>query len=74
MAASGCFRPHASGSLKNMAQGCCVLADRCPDLDRLGFVAEVDYWPYDDVAGAVSSAQYLIKPGRWRYIAANGKK
>jgi hypothetical protein len=60
--------------LENMAQGCCVLADRIEDAGKLGFVAGVDYWPYTTPAEAVREAFYLRDTGQWREIAANGKK
>ena len=60
--------------LENMAQGCCVLSDRAPDAARLGFVAGVDYWPYERAEDAVTEARYLLESGRWREIAANGKR
>lgn len=58
---------------ENMAQGCCVLADRQTDLPRIGFVAGVDYWPYDAPEDAVREAKFLLESGRWREIAANGQ-
>lgn len=59
---------------ENMAQGCCVLADRVGDAEKLGFVAGVDYWPYDTPAEAVREAQMLLETGRWRDVAAAGKR
>lgn len=60
--------------LENMAQGCCVLADRVADADKLGFVAGVDYWPYTTADEAVREARMLLEMGRWRAIAANGQR
>lgn len=60
--------------LENMAQGCCVLADRVRDAEKMGFVAGVDYWPYETQDEAVREAQMLIRTGKWKEIAANGQR
>lgn len=60
--------------LENMAQGCCVLADRVVDAAAMGLVAGVDYWPYATQDEAVREAQMLISTGKWKEIAANGKR
>lgn len=59
---------------ENMAQGCCVLADRTIDAEKLGFVAGVDYWPYDTPEEAAREAKHLLESGKWQEIAENGKR
>ena len=60
---------------ENMAQGCCVLADRPRDAERLGFLSGVDYWAYDGTPeGATREAKFLLGSGHWKEIAANGKR
>ena len=58
---------------ENMAQGCCVLADKTVDAEKLGFKAGVDYWPFSGPADAVLQAKYLLDSGLWRQVAANGQ-
>ena len=57
---------------ENMAQGCCVLADRAPDAERLGFWPGVEYAAYADSADAVTGARCLIESGQWKDIAERG--
>src|SRR3990172_9556112 len=59
---------------ENMAQGCCVLADTAPDIDRLGFIAGTDFWPYASAPEAVEAAHALLVNDRWRSLAAAGKE
>lgn len=60
---------------ENMAQGCCVLADKPKDADKAGVCAGVDYWTYDGTPeGAVREAKFLLESECWRDIAANGKR
>ena len=59
---------------ENMAQGCCVLADTAPDIDRLGFIAGTDFWPYASAQEAVEAAHALLEDDRWRALAAAGKE
>lgn len=58
---------------ENMAQGCCVLADRTVDADKLGFEPGVDYWTYTDPEDAQIQARYLLETGIWRQVAASGQ-
>lgn len=60
--------------LENMAQGCCVLADRLEDAPKMGFVAGVDYWPYKDTESAVREAKFLLETEMWPTIAASGQR
>lgn len=60
--------------LENMAQGCCVLADKLDDAPKLGFVAGADYWPYKDTADAVQQARFILDTEIWPALAASGKK
>lgn len=59
---------------ENMAQGCCVVADRCRDFEKLGIVAGVDYWPYDDAEGLAREARWLLASGEWRHVARRGQR
>jgi spore maturation protein CgeB len=60
---------------ENMAQGCCVLADRPRDAEKAGFVAGVDYWTYDGTPeGATREAKFLLDSGQWQVIARNGQR
>ena len=59
---------------ENLAQGCCVLADTAPDIDRLGFIAGTDFWPYASAQEAVEAAQALLEDDHWRALAAAGKE
>lgn len=58
---------------ENMAQGCCVLAPRLPDAERLGFKAGVNFWPYATAAELVKESQWLLKNGHWQTVATSGQ-
>ena len=58
---------------EGMAQGCCVLADRVVDAEKLGFIAGVDYWTYSTPDEAVREAKMLIDTGLYKTIAKNGQ-
>jgi glycosyltransferase involved in cell wall biosynthesis len=60
--------------LEAMAMGCCVLADRTLDADKLGFLPGVDYWPYETPDEAAREAEYLLGGDRWATIADNGRR
>lgn len=59
---------------ENMAQGCCVLADKTVDADKLLFNDTYHYWSYDDVADCVEQAKALLHSGAWRDVAERGKR
>lgn len=50
---------------ENMAQGCLVVADRAPDMERLGLVDGVHYLGYSDTAGAVRAVKGALAD--WDY-------
>ena len=59
---------------ENMAQGCCVLADRVIDADKLGFVAGQHYIAFDGPEDAVQKARSLLDSGEWADIARCGQE
>ena len=58
---------------ENMAQGCCVLMDRCPDMERLGFVEGEHYAAYTDAEDCVRQARRLLHTGLWQAMARRGQ-
>lgn len=60
--------------LECMAMGCCVLADRMPDADALGFLPDVHYVRYENTEQAIGQAMTLLQSGDWKKLAENGKQ
>jgi hypothetical protein len=59
---------------ENMAQGCCVLADKVQDADKLGFRPGEHYIAYQSVTGAVEMAKGLLESGEWAEVARRGQE
>jgi hypothetical protein len=58
---------------ENAAQGCCVLADRARDFEKLDWRAYRDYVPYSDAADLAHKATSLLQGGKWREYAQLGQ-
>lgn len=58
---------------ENAAQGCCVLADRAKDFDKLDWKPYRDYVPYDDADDLVRKATALVQADKWREYAMLGQ-
>ena len=58
---------------ENMAQGCCVLADRVQDVDKLSFIPGEHYIAYQSITGAVEIAKALLESGEWAQVAKRGQ-
>ena len=50
--------------LETMAMGCCVLADRVTDADKLGFVPGVHYISYENTEDAIKKARDILPIAR----------
>lgn len=60
--------------LECMAMGCCVLADKMQDADKLNFQPGHDYLLYNDVADAINKARHALNQDTWKDHAILGQK